>query len=163
MYRLCFYALLTAGVALAAPAAAQTGDTPVRARAAVDSSYAVALEVERLAEAVRTGETLAPHLPDAGLKGAIATLASAAPGRRRRRPQLPAVWDFRLEVVQMQAPADGRLAVTAHAYLATDPTGPKAPVTLHFQRDGTAWVLAQHEGLVPALRGITQRLGRTRP
>lgn len=159
MYRYRVSVALAAILFAAGTASAQVVDSPVLQRVAVDSTYAAALEVESLAEVIRSGGAPAPYVPDAGLGEAIRELRAAPAGRARPRPELTPRWDFKIEVMSVEpAGADG-LIVKGGALLATDPTS-AGDVVFRFEKQGVRWIIREHEGLVPALRNITARLAR---
>ena len=154
--------LLAALLLPAAPLRAQAPSEEVHPRALVDSDYAVRQAVSELAEGIRHGVLPAEAAaPDAQLATAITALHSAAAGRPRARPrpELGAAWDFQLQVVQIEPAGPDRVRVTATAGMATDPTAAERLV-LTLERQDFRWHLAAHEGLIPRLRTITQRIAR---
>lgn len=130
-----------------------------RPRAAMDSVYAVKLELDALANAIRQGTFDARmQRRDTQLSGIVAALKRAGKTRRRGapRPELGPAWDFQFDSITV-VPEGAALRVYARALLATDPAG-AAPVSLFFRRTNDRWLLVSHTGLVAQLRRLAQRL-----
>lgn len=143
------------------PAAAQSDGFDGTPRVLVDSTYAVRLAVDQLAEMIRHGSINPRIYSDAELGSAVSALAAAAERRSQPRPheELGIVWDFGFEIGEIQAHGRDGLRVEARALLATDPRT-TSPVFLNFRRQGMDWRLERHENLVPQLNAIAQRLAR---
>ena len=159
MYKYRMTVALGAIIFATSTASAQAVDTPVLQRATVDSAYAAALEVESLAEVIRSGGTPAPYVPDGGLAAAIGELRAASAGRPRPRPELAPSWDFKIEVVSVEPAGPDALVVRGRALLATDASS-AGDVVFRLEKDGLRWVMREHDGLVPRLRAITSRLAK---
>jgi hypothetical protein len=163
MSRVLTFALVLVGLPLAprVGAAQAKPSTELLPRAVADSTYAVRLELERLAEMIRRGE-VDPRRVDGGeLTSAAEGLHSAAVGRKRPRPhpKLGAAWDFQFVIESIEPAGHDGLRVTARPVLATD-VEPRQPATLLFRRRGADWVLRGHTNLTPQLRTLAQRLAR---
>ena len=125
----------------------------------LDSTFAVRLELERLADMIRQGTLDPRRMTDRDTESSLRGLREVAVGRKRNlpAPDLGPLWDFGFQDIKLDAASSTRIVVTARAVLATDPEG-SADVTLGFvrQSDGR-WKLGDHKGLRPFLVRQTGR------
>lgn len=128
----------------------------------LDSTFAVRLELERLADMIRQGTLDPRRMTDRDTESALRGLREVATGRKANLPApgLGPLWDFGFQDIKLDAASSARIVVTARAALATDPEG-SVDVTLGFvrQSDGR-WKLDDHKGLRPFLVRQTGRFAR---
>lgn len=124
-----------------------------------DSTYAVRLAIERLAEAIRRGKTGLDVYHYQDIAAAAAELAAVAAQRALAPPHLDlgTLWDFRIEIVELRAVSPAVLEARTRTLLSTD-EGSAGPATLVFRRFANDWVLAEHESFKAQLQAITLRL-----
>jgi hypothetical protein len=129
-------------------------------RALADSTYAVRVALDALAESIRHGGLHRRQLDDPELASAVARLAAAAARRARRGagPDLGVVWDLRMEVTDFQPVSQEILRVRVRVFLATLGDSTSAPATLTFRQHGDRWELVEHEGLTQRLADMALRL-----
>src|SRR6266496_2988718 len=132
-------ALMVLSVAVAAiPSRIAAQDSPgeVTPRAMADSTYAVRITVDALADGIRRGRLDPRQVDDPQLAAAVGRLASAGAKRSRRPPQaaLGALWDFQIDSLTFQPQGRDVLRALAQVYLATVPESARPTVTLTFVR-----------------------------
>lgn len=159
-------ALLVCAAAAPAGVEGQTEDRALQwgSRQVADSTYAVRVELDRIAEQMRQGELSARERPDAELAGSVRALAAAAQNRRTARPHpsLGPVWDLQLEAVEVTAAGPDQLRVRARIYLATLPAEPETATLVFRKRDDGQWNLVNHQGLAGILSRLQNRLAEAR-
>lgn len=144
------------------PAPAQEPPDELTPRAIADSTYAVRVAIDALAESIRRGRLDPRQLNDAALSGAVAGLASAA-GRRTRQPPHPdlgVLWDFRIEIAGFAAALPDALVTQARVILATVVDSSPTPATLTYARRGDRWNLVAYQGFAERLAEMTAQLAR---
>ena len=129
---------------------AQEPVDPLMPRALADSTYAIHIAIDELATNIRHGRLDPRQFDQPELATAVGKLAGAASGRRAPRPDLGVLWEFRLEITQIEPAGPDILRVQVHAFLAGDAATGQA-ATLTYARHGDRWDLVAHEGLVGRL------------
>ncbi len=135
-------------------------------RALVDSTYAVRLAVDALAESIRRGQLDTRRYADPELAAAIGQLATAAAGRSRRPPRGVGdiLWDFQIDLSDFAPEGTDVLRVHARVFLATERDSAGVPLMFVFRRRGAQWDLVAHDGLAARLAAIGRALrSRGRP
>lgn len=158
--------VVTASVAPLSVADAQEPPDELTPRAIADSTYAVRVTVDALAEGMRRGQLDPRQFNDPLLAAAVGKLATAGARRARRPPRahLGVLWDLQIDLSAFQPEGPDVLQARADVLLATAPDSARAPVTLTFQRGGARWDLTAHEGLAARLIAIAAALEtRSRP
>lgn len=152
--------MVTASLESLTAADAQEPPDELTPRAIADSTYAVRLTVDALAEGIRHGRLDLREFNDPLLASAVGNLASAAARRSRRPPHadLGILWDLQIDVSNFQPEGRDVLRARADVLLATAPDSARAHVTLTFRRRGDRWDLAAHEGLTARLMVIATAL-----
>jgi len=144
-----------------APAAGAAQEPPdaLTPRALADSTYAVRVALDALAESIRHGrlDRRQGHGPE--LVAAVNRLAAAGRNRHPPHADLGALWDFRIEVDEFQPVGHDVLRAHVRVFLATKDDSSNAPVMLTFRRRGDRWDLAAHEGFTARLAQMALRLG----
>ena len=134
--------------------------------AIADSTYAVRVAVDALAEGIRRGQLDPRRFNDPQLSAAVGNLAIAGGRRTRQLPRadLGALWDLRIELYDFQPEGRDVLRARADVLLATMPDSARAPVMLTFRRRGDRWDLTAHTNLLARLSTMTTALeARIRP
>jgi hypothetical protein len=128
--------------------------------AIADSTYAVRVAVDALAEGIRRGQLDLRRFNDAQLALAVGRLATRAGASARRSPHadVGVLWDLRIELSDFQPEGRDVLRARADVLLATVPESARAPVTLTFRRRGDRWDLTAHQDLVARLTAIATAL-----
>lgn len=131
-------------------------------RAIADSTYAVRVAVDALAESMRRGQLDSRRFNDPELAAAVGKLATVAASRARGapHPDLGVLWDLQIDVSEFHPEGHDVLRVQAQVFLATEGDSTSAPSMLTFRRRGDRWDLAAHEGLATRLVAIATELGR---
>jgi hypothetical protein len=156
---------LTVSLAPLASVWAQEPADELTPRSIADSTYAVRVAVDALAESMRRGQLDSRRFDDPQLAAAVGRLATAAGGRARRPPRadLGVLWDLQIDIFEFKPEGQDVLHVQAHVFLATAGDSASAPVTLTFQRRGDRWDLLAHEGFAARLVAMATDLGRRSP
>src|SRR6266540_1254798 len=112
--------LSVAVAAIPSRIAAQDSPGEVTPRAMADSTYAVRITVDALADGIRRGRLDPRQVDDPQLAAAVGRLASAGAKRSRRPPQaaLGALWDFQIDSLTFQPQGRDVLRALAQVYLA---------------------------------------------
>jgi hypothetical protein len=144
--------------------AAQENRDELTPRAIADSTYAVRVTVDALAESIRRGQLNDRQFDDPQLAAAVGTLASAAARRSRRPPHadLRVLWDLQISCLQFQPEGPDMLRALVQVELTTAPDSASIPARLTFGRRGDRWDLTAHEGLVDRLIAIATAIERPR-
>jgi len=142
-----------------AAAAAQEPPDELTPRALADSTYAVRVALDALAESIRHGGLDLRQRPDPELAAAVNRLAAAGRNRQPPHADLGVLWDFRIEVDGFQPVGQDVLRAQVRAFLATKGDSTSAPVMLTFQRRGDRWNLTAHEGFTARLAQMAVVLG----
>mgnify|MGYP003579141925 CR=1 FL=1 len=158
-----FRALMVLAIGIVPAVPAQQVHDELTPRAISDSTYAVRVALDELAESLRRGAPDPRWTGDAPLAAAVVDLTRKASARapRRPHPELGAAWDLQLKPVEFVANGERVLHVRAQVYLATEPDTSAALVRLTFQRHGDGWYFVEQEGLTSRLQAIANKLGRT--
>lgn len=144
-------------------ASAQERLNELTPRAIADSTYAVRIAVDQLAESLRRGQLDSRHINDPELATATIRLATAARDRARRppHPSMGNLWDLQIELFEFQPEGPAVLRAQARVFLAAAVDSSTRPVILTFLRRGDRWDLVAHEGFVLRLAELALHLNRT--
>ena len=129
-------------------------------RAIADSTYAVRIAVNALAESIRRGRLDPRQFNDPQVSAALGNLANAGSRRTRQPPRvdLGALWDLSIDLTDFRPEGPDLLRVQADVLLTSAPDAGRAPVTLKFRRRGDHWNLEGYEGLAARLIAIANTL-----
>jgi hypothetical protein len=119
------FAVIVGAAASPYKSAAQEPIDALTPRAIADSTYAVRVAIDALAQSIRHGELDLRQFNDPELTGAVAQLATAAAGRARRppHPDLGVLWDLQLDIAAFQPEGRNLLRVQTRPPSRADITG----------------------------------------
>lgn len=136
---------------------AQPRTADIVPRSQLDSTFAIALVIDRWLERVKAAT--ATHDSDAVLTAAITRLQSVAQQRHRKPPipMLGSLWDLQMHSLTYEPLGRDRVNVQGVLDLATD-SGTSAPFAMVFERSGTTWRMISHSNVVEQFAAIAARL-----
>jgi len=157
---LAFASAISWSLAAATVATGQEHVDELTPRAIADSTYAVRILVDALAENIRRGRLDHRQFKDPQVSAALGNLANAGSRRTRQPPRadLGALWDFSIDLADFQPDGPDVLRARADVLLASTPDVARAPVTLAFRRRGDRWDLAAYGDLADRLIAIVSAL-----
>lgn len=153
----CAFVLAIATLMVFSSRGAVAQTRPSQVEAVRDDAYAARLAIEEFAEEIRAGNT--KGVPDAALAAAFRGLFTAANERRVPKPPVPApaMWDFRIDVTEANATADGIVDMRVRVHLAVERDAGE-PIPIRLNREEGRWRIAEPAALVTRVAQMHRRL-----